>query len=170
MISIRAVGFSDLKSLQELSRTTFSEAFAESNTDADMQEYLSVNFSLDKLSAELTEAESLFFIAWDGIKAVGYLKMNIAQAQTDLKEIHSLEIERIYVLNAYYGKKVGQLLYEHALHIAAELGKTSIWLGVWEKNPRAIRFYEKNGFVAFGSHVFKMGEDLQSDIMMRKLL
>lgn len=170
MISIRAAGFSDLKTLQELSRITFSEAFAESNTDADMQEYLSVNFSLDKLSVELTEADSLFFIAWDGIAAVGYLKVNIVEAQTDLKETHSLEIERIYVLNAYYGKKVGQLLYEHAKHIAAELGKTSIWLGVWEENPRAIRFYEKNGFVAFGSHVFKMGEDLQRDIMMRKLL
>jgi len=63
------------------------------------------------------------------------------------------------VLNAYHGKKVGQLLYEQALAVAAGLGKSSVWLGVWEKNPRAIWFYEKNGFVAFDTDIFKMGED-----------
>lgn len=170
MVNIREASFSDLKTLQEISRTTFYEAFADSNTDSDMQQYLSVNFGLDKLNVELSEANSKFFIAWDGEKAVGYLKLNVGQAQSDLKETHSLEIERIYVLNAYYGKQVGQMLYGQALKVAAELGKTSIWLGVWEENPRAIRFYEKNGFVAFGSHTFKMGEDEQTDIMMRKII
>jgi len=99
--------------------------------------------------------------------AIGYLKVNAAQAQTDLHEEHSLEIERIYVLNAYHGKKVGQLLYDKALEVASHLAKTSVWLGVWEKNPRAIRFYEKNGFEAFGTHGFKMGDDEQNDILMR---
>ena len=170
MITILKASFSDVKTLQEISKSTFQEAFAESNTASDMQQYLSLNFSLDKLNAELSEAESQFFIAWDADEAVGYLKVNTGQAQTDLKEMHSLEIERIYVLNAYYGKKVGQLLYEYAVEVAVKLGKTSIWLGVWEKNPRAIRFYEKNGFIAFDSHVFQMGNDEQTDILMRKHL
>ena len=159
-----------MKTLQEIGRTTFFETFAESNTEADMQQYLTVQFSLDKLSIELSENNSRFFIAWDGESAIGYLKVNAGDAQTELKEDHSLEIERIYVLTAYQGKKVGQLLYEQALEVASGLRKSSVWLGVWEKNPRAIRFYEKNGFVAFGSHIFKMGEDEQTDIMMRKSL
>lgn len=135
-----------------------------------MQHYLSVNFSLDQLSIELSETDSQFFIAWDKDGAVGYLKVNSGQAQSDLKEADSLEIERIYVLNAYHGKKVDQFLYGHALEMARQLGKSSIWLGVWEMNPRAIRFYEKNGFVTFGTHVFKMGEDEQTDLLMRKSL
>lgn len=156
--------------MQDISKLTFQEAFAESNTTEDMYQYLTTNFSLDKLSDELSEGDSRFFIAWDGLRAVGYLKVNSGMSQTDLKETHSLEIERIYVLIAYYGKQVGQLLYEKAVEVAVESGKTSIWLGVWEQNPRAIRFYQKNGFVPFGSHVFKMGSDEQTDILMRMVL
>jgi len=170
MISLRLSNISDLKTLQDISKLTFQEAFADSNTAEDMQQYLTKNFSLDQLIDELSESDSRFFIAWDGERAVGYLKVNSGMSQTDLKEADSLEIERIYVLNAYYGKKVGQLLYEKAVEVAVESGKTSIWLGVWEQNPRAIRFYEKNGFVAFGSHVFKMGSDEQTDILMRMFL
>ncbi|MFA4867954.1 MAG: GNAT family N-acetyltransferase [Pedobacter sp.] len=170
MIKIQKVGLEDLKTLQEISRSTFHETFADSNTQQDMQHYLSVNFSLDQLGVELNEADSQFFMTWDKDRPVGYLKVNSGKAQSDLKEEDSLEIERIYVLNAYHGKKVGQLLYGHALEVARQLGKSSIWLGVWENNPRAIRFYEKNGFVIFGTHVFKMGEDEQTDLLMRKSL
>ncbi|MNE41268.1 Protease synthase and sporulation negative regulatory protein PAI 1 [compost metagenome] len=81
-----------------------------------------------------------------------------------------MEIERIYVLRAFHGKKVGQILYEKALQIAEVLGLSFIWLGVWEKNLRAIQFYEKNGFVAFDKHIFKLGDDEQTDIMMKKEL
>ncbi|MFA6072326.1 MAG: GNAT family N-acetyltransferase [Janthinobacterium sp.] len=170
MIKIKKAVFSDLETLQEISRSTFFETFAESNSESDMQQYLNVNFGLNKLGAELSNENSLFFIAWDEGSAIGYLKVNTAQAQTDMHEEDSLEIERIYVLNAYHGKKVGQLLYDKAVEIAGQLGKTSVWLGVWEENPRAIRFYEKNGFVAFGTHLFKVGDDEQTDIIMRKCL
>ena len=170
MIKIEKVALSDLATLQGISRSTFFETFSESNSESDMRQYLNVNFGSDKLGAELSNENSLFYIAWDGDSAIGYLKVNIGVGQTELQEEDSLEIERIYVLNAYHGKKVGQSLYDEAVEIAVLLGKTSVWLGVWEENPRAIRFYEKNGFVAFGTHVFKMGDDEQTDIMMRKTL
>ncbi|WP_316792597.1 GNAT family N-acetyltransferase [Pedobacter frigoris] len=170
VVKIQKAGLEDLHTLQNIGRNTFFETFAESNTDEDMQQYLAVNFSLNKLSAELAENDSHFYIAFDGDEAVGYLKVNAGQAQTELREDHSLEIERIYVLSTHHGKKVGQLLYEQSLDVAGELGKSSIWLGVWEKNLKAIRFYEKNGFVAFDTHIFKMGDDEQTDLMMRKEL
>jgi len=170
MIRIEKIGPDDMATLQEISRSTFFETFADSNSESDMQQYLNGNFALDKLAAELGNENSLFYIAWDNGAAIGYLKVNTGEAQTELREEHSLEIERIYVLNEYHGKKVGQLLYDQALEVAGHLGKTSVWLGVWEENPSAIRFYEKNGFMAFGTHVFKMGDDEQTDIMMRKTL
>ena len=89
-------------------------------------------------------------------------------AQTELKDEISLEIERIYVKKAHQGKKVGQVLFERALETARLQNKTYLWLGVWEENLKAIRFYEKNGFVAFDKHIFKFGEDEQTDIMMKK--
>ena len=170
MIKIEKASSGDLATLQEISKRTFVETFAASNSESDMQQYLNVNFSVDKLGAELSNENSQFYIAWDEDSAIGYLKVNAAQAQTELREDHSLEIERIYLLDAYQGKSLGQLLYDKAVEIAVQQGKTSVWLGVWEENVKAIRFYEKNGFVSFGTHVFKMGDDEQTDIMMRKSL
>ena len=95
------------------------------------------------------------------------MKINFCDSQTELKDNKALEIERIYVVNAFHGKRVGKLLYDKAITIAKEKGVEYVWLGVWEENMRAIRFYTKNGFVAFDKHIFKLGDDEQTDIMMR---
>lgn len=160
----------DISVLQQIGRQTFFETFAGSNSASDMQHYLDNNFNEQQLSKELSHPESQFFIAWDQDAPIGYLKINTGKAQTELQDNTSLEIERIYVLSAWHGKKVGQLLYDKAVEVAGKQGKSAIWLGVWEKNPRAIRFYEKNGFTAFDKHIFKLGDDEQTDIMMRKEL
>jgi ribosomal protein S18 acetylase RimI-like enzyme len=169
-IIISMAGIEDLGTVQQISRETFFETFAEANTEADMKKYLAENFSDEKMRKELSNPESKFFIAWDDKNPAGYLKVNFGQAQTELKDSDSLEIERIYVKNAYQGKKVGQILYEKSLEVAELRRKAYIWLGVWEENPKAIRFYEKNGFVTFDKHIFKFGQDEQTDIMMKKVL
>lgn len=170
MIVVSKTSLEDLKAVQLIARETFFETFAEFNTEADMNKYLNENFSDEKIGAELSNPDSLFFIAWEDERAIGYLKVNSGLAQTELQDQSSLEIERIYVKNTYHGKKVGQLLYEKALEIARLQNKSYLWLGVWEENPKAIRFYEKNGFVAFDKHIFKFGEDEQTDVMMKKVL
>ncbi|MEY4459269.1 MAG: hypothetical protein RIT38_474, partial [Bacteroidota bacterium] len=88
-------------------------------------------------------------------------------SQTELKDNTALEIERIYVAKAFHGKKIGQLLYDKAIEVAKVKMVEYIWLGVWEENHRAINFYTKNGFVAFDKHIFVLGEDAQTDIMMK---
>ena len=98
---------------------------------------------------------------------MGYLKLNFGDSQTELKDQKALEIERIYVLKEFHGKKVGQLLFEKALKIAEEKKVDYVWLGVWEENLRAINFYKKNGFEEFDKHIFKLGNDEQTDIMMK---
>jgi ribosomal protein S18 acetylase RimI-like enzyme len=100
-------------------------------------------------------------------KEIGYLKVNEGAAQTELKNLQALEIERIYVKKEFQDKKVGQLLFEKALELAKLQGAPYIWLGVWEKNLKAIRFYKRNGFVEFDKHIFKVGTDEQTDLLMK---
>lgn len=169
-IQVKKATTYDLSTVQRIGRETFIETFADSNTEEDMNKYLESSFSDSRLTDELNNPESLFYIAWEDDKPVGYLKLNTGIAQTELQDQKALEIERIYVKSSHLGKKVGQLLYEKALDVALQQHNSYLWLGVWEKNPRAIRFYEKNGFIAFDKHIFKMGDDEQVDIMMKKEL
>jgi len=164
---IRNVKEDEVEQLQKIGRQTFSETFSSGNNEEDMIKYLDEGFSSEKLKAELNDKESEFYFALLDNEVIGYLKINFGQAQTELKEDSTLEIERIYVLNKFHGKKVGQQLYEKAIKIARQKSVDYVWLGVWEKNPRAIRFYEKNGFIAFDKHIFKLGKDEQTDIMMK---
>ncbi len=169
-IKITKVGPGDLERLQKISKETFLETFSTGNTAENMAKYLEEAFSLDKLSAELNDNSTEFYFSLYDNRVIGYLKLNTGAAQTELKDNKALEIERIYVLQEFHGKKVGQLLYQQALQIASKVNADYVWLGVWEKNPRAISFYRKNGFVEFDKHIFKLGDDEQTDIMMKKIL
>lgn len=170
MVTITKALPGDVTIIQAVGRETFFEAFASQNTVADMEKYLDEHFSEEKIQQELNNPESVFFIAREDETPIGYMKLNTGNAQTDVKEAIALEIERIYVKAAYQGKKTGQLLYEQALHFAKQKQKSYIWLGVWEENSKAISFYKKNGFVAFGKHMFKLGDDAQTDVMMKKMV
>lgn len=132
-----------------------------------MTKYLNEGFSVEKLSAELNDNNTELYFATLGNEVIGYIKLNFGQSQTELKDDKAVEIERIYVLKEYHGKKVGQLLYQKAMEIARQANAGYVWLGVWEKNLRAIHFYKKNGFVEFDKHIFKLGDDEQTDIMMK---
>jgi len=167
IIKISKVTSADISRLQAISRQTFVQTFADKNTSDDMQTYLDNNLSIDKLTDELSNLNSEFYFALVDNKIIGYLKINYGQAQTELKDKSSLEIERIYVLKDFHGKNVGQVLYDKAIDIATQTNAEYVWLGVWEENPRAINFYKKNGFAEFDKHIFKLGDDEQTDIMMK---
>lgn len=169
-IHIRKATLQDIDNLQRIGRETFEETFAAENTAEDLQQYLEESFSIEKLTNELSNANSEFYFATCDTKVIGYLKLNLGQAQTELKDTKAIEIERIYVLKAFHGQQVGQLLCNKAIQVAKQLEADYIWLGVWEKNPRAIHFYQKNGFVEFDKHLFKLGNDEQTDIMMKLML
>lgn len=129
-----------------------------------------LTFSTEKVKGELSDENAAFYFAESENEIIGYLKVNYGDSQTEIKSEKALEIERIYVLKEFHGKKVGQILYEKAIDLAKGINADFIWLGVWEQNPRAIRFYEKNGFRAFDKHIFKLGNDEQNDIMMKLAL
>ena len=166
-ISIKKIGSDQLLQLQNISRQTFTETFADTNSEEDMSLYLSESLSIERLKYELEQDGTTFFFAYDDIELIGYLKINSGNAQTELKDNDALEIERIYIIKAFQGKKAGQLLFEKAMSIAQESKAKYIWLGVWEQNHQAIKFYKKNGFIEFDKHVFHLGNDIQTDIMMK---
>lgn len=166
-IDIRKASLIELAQLQQISRQTFYETFADKNKPEDMAKYLDEAYSPEKLKAELDDPDSEFWFAVLKDNVIGYLKLNFGQSQTELKDPHAVEIERIYVKKEFLGKKVGQLLYEKAIQVAEQRDAEYMWLGVWEENQRAIGFYKKNGFVAFDKHVFRLGDDEQTDIMMK---
>lgn len=168
-ISIEKVTTNDIQKLQEIGKSTFYEAFADVNTEDDMKNYLEKSFSEKKLKTELNNEDSQFYFARVDGSVVAYLKINFGQAQNE-KIDNAIEIERIYVLKAFHGKKVAQALYQKAIDIAYEQQAACVWLGVWEENHRALRFYEKNGFKAFGKHAFWLGNDEQTDLLLKKEL
>jgi len=169
-IRITKINLSEIEQLQIIGKQTFFETFAEGNTEANMQKYLEEGFTVDKLSAELNNPYSEFYFAKLDNEVIGYLKINFEQAQTELRDNKAVEIERIYVLREFHGNKVGQILYQKALDIAKQANADYLWLGVWEENQRAINFYKKNGFIEFDKHIFKLGDDIQTDIMMKLIL
>jgi diamine N-acetyltransferase len=165
---IKQAGIDDVMLLQDIAQVTFGETFAQNNTAANLRQYIEEKFNVDRLKTELGDPDSYFFLALDFSSPVGYIKLNTGTAQTEPQPATFMEIERIYVLNAYQGKKIGQLLFSKAVEFATRQGRDYLWLGVWEKNLKAIQFYEKNGFVPFDQHIFKLGNDEQTDVMMKK--
>jgi len=166
-IIISRVGVNDVEQLQAISRSTFVQTFDEHNDAEDMKAYLDSSFAIDKLTTEITNPNSEFYFAIDNEIIIGYLKINTGSAQTENKDANAFEIERIYVDQNYLGKKIGQLLFEKAIDLAKVKKASYVWLGVWEENHRALAFYKKNGFIPFDKHIFRLGNDEQTDIMMK---
>ena len=166
-IEITKIDLKEIEQLKIISKQTFFETFAEGNSEENMKKYLEESFTTELLKTELTNPNSEFYFARMDNNVIGYLKINFGQAQTELKDKSAIEIERIYVLKEFQGKQIGQVLFNKAFEIAKQLNADYLWLGVWEENPRAINFYKKNGFVEFDKHVFKLGDDEQTDIMMK---
>ena len=98
---------------------------------------------------------------------VGYLKINFGTAQSDIEDDSALELERIYVSKEFQGRQIGSQTLTKVLELAKNQNKQYVWLGVWEQNQGAIRFYERYGFIKFGEHPYYIGSDKQTDWLMR---
>lgn len=154
----------------DFSAKVFTQTFASQNTPENLSEYLSRSYAPQKLVRELQDPESEFYFLYAKGELAGYLKLNTGMAQSEEQDPDSLEIERIYIDQDFQKQGLGQVLMDFSLQRAREQNKKRIWLGVWEKNFNAQKFYEKNGFSEFGAHEFVMGDDRQRDLMLEKAL
>ncbi|MEJ2193324.1 MAG: GNAT family N-acetyltransferase [Ignavibacteriaceae bacterium] len=163
-------GISDLDELQDISVKTFVKTIPANIKESDLTMYVQARFGKKVLKQSLSNPDSSFYIAKLNEKAIGYLKINFGNSQADVKDPKGMEIERINIFSEHFGKNTGKMLLDKALESARMKNLNYVWLGVCEKNRRAIRFYEKNGFVRFGNHSFKFGNDTHTDILMKLVL
>lgn len=167
-IQIRYAAAADAEKIAALSRQTFYDTFAAFNTREDMEKFMSESFSMEALMNEVSAAGNIFLVALMEGALVGYAKMLLSANPPELGNANAIEIGRIYAAQETIGKGVGKALMQQCLQVAAEKGKTLVWLGVWEHNQRAIDFYTKFGFEKFGEHDFVLGNDVQTDWLMKK--
>ena len=169
-VSFRACNIEDLDDLVEISRVTFVDAFEKVNNPEDFRNYLSKAFSIEKIKSALLDTNTQFYFAYLNDSLVGYFKLNEREAQTESFEDNTLELERIYVLQDFQGKQIGKAMLYKTIAIAKTKKASFLWLGVWEKNKEAIKFYERYGFKKFMTHPYLIGKDKQTDWLMKLVL
>ena len=162
------LNLTNLAELVEISTITYADSFSSGNTFENMQHYIDNSLNSEKLQLELAENDSEFYFAKLNNQTLGYIKFNFATAQTELKEVNGMELERIYVLKKFQGQKIGKKLLDFTIKTAKERNLEYVWLGVWDKNRKAIDFYKRNGFKIIGTHPFNMGNETQTDFIMKR--
>ena len=156
----------DAKMLSELGVRTFYDTFAKDNTPENIEAYLKASFSQEIQFNELSEPDNIFLIVESQDTPIGYAQLIMNSRDNAIKRNRPLEVRRIYAVQEYQGKGVGKALMQATIHEARQRGCDCVWLGVWEKNQRAIEFYKKWGFREVGTHLFSVGNDPQNDYVM----
>ncbi len=162
--------FADTAAMREVAIQSYCDAFADSNTPENMEAFLSASYTLNKFQLEFYEQGSVLYLAFEGDKVIGFLRLRLNDEVSEELGTNSIELHRLYIHSNYHGKQVGRKLMEQAIAYASQNKFDWIWLGVWEKNFKAQKFYAKWGFVRFGEHVFQMGDDPQIDWILKKRL
>lgn len=166
--TLRYATAADNQLLAEIGRETFADTFGPDNTPEDMAAYLAGAFGPEQQARELADPAARFFIAEAGAEPVGFCHLVFGPAPAGVGGARPMEIARIYARRAWQGQGVGARLMRAALDEAAQAGCDVVWLGVWERNPRAIAFYQRWGFVEVGAQTFRLGSDLQRDLVLAR--
>jgi len=169
-VMIRQAEAQDNVLLSRLGAETFSDAFGAQNTPEDMSLYLKSSFAPEIQGAELAESSGAFLLAETAGEAVGYVRLREGRPSAALSASRPVEIVRLYVRTHWIGRRVGAALMQASLRLAQARGCDVIWLDVWEQNKRAIEFYRQWGFVVIGAQPFRLGNDLQNDLLMARPL
>lgn len=162
----------DAKTLAEFSARVFYESFIDQNNPQDMQAYIKEAFTEAKMLEEIQSPDSQFFLVFSpDNELMGYAKIIVGrEIPTEIAQYKIIELQRIYVDKKFQAQKVGKLLMQKCVETAQNQGFEVLWLGVWEYNEKARNFYQAWGFEIFGSHIFQLGADAQTDLLMKKCL
>ncbi len=168
-VKIQRAQIKDSEMLAELCYKTFWDAFADhpENAPEDMADYMEHAFNVETIRAELDDESSIFLIAEIENEAAGYAKLTLGAIEKGINAKKPIELNRLYSHQKFLGKGVGAKLMDECFRIANENDCDVMWLGVWEFNPRAQAFYRKYGFYEVGKHIFQLGSDAQTDLLMQ---
>ena len=167
---LRLATLADAPALRDLTESTFVDTYAAFNTPENLQLHVEQHFTLLQMEYELQQQSFVYAIIESENSLVAFAKLVLNHAAKGLENQQAVEIERFYVQRDFHGKQIAQQLMDFCCHYAQSQHFSCIWLGVWEHNPRGIRFYEKMGFSLFGQHVFTLGNDPQTDLLMKRAL
>ena len=167
-LNFKRIRNDELDILREISIKTFIETFASQNKEENIKQYLETKMSLANLKEELNNMNSYFYFIIINSKIIGYTKLNFETAQTEKIFIgKAFEVERIYLLSKHARKGYGRKAFENIFQIGKKKGYEKVWLGVWEYNKNAIEFYKHMGFKIFSKHSFLLGDDNQTDLLLK---
>jgi ribosomal protein S18 acetylase RimI-like enzyme len=164
-MKIRRATPADAAALAEIAERTFRDTFARDNRPEDLETYVASAYSEEKQRRELESGHVVLLGETDDGELIAYTQMRRVRSPHG-----DVEIARFYVDKNHHGRGIAQQLMQAAQDAAREMGGTTIWLGVWERNLRAIAFYAKCGFVDVGSQPFLVGGDLQTDRVMARVI
>lgn len=165
---IREATVADARLIAHISHQTFYDTFAAYNSPQNMDKFLNQQFTMGKLIMEVGAKQNTFLLAYEDDEIAGYVKLRDERVPASLGSASALEIARLYALKNKIGKGVGGQLMQSSINVAKQKNKAWLWLGVWEKNQRAIDFYTKWGFEKFDETDFLLGDDVQRDWLMKK--
>ena len=173
VVTIRPATIGDAPALSRLGALTFRETFEEGNAPEDLERYLAEAFTPDRQAAEIADPAGVVLLAEQGSGSeeralVGYAHLASGEVPDAVRGPAPLELKRIYVTRAWQGQGVAQALMNASLDAARARGAQTLWLGVWERNPRAVAFYAKYGFTRVGEHTFMLGSDAQTDWLLAR--
>ena len=170
-VDVRVAAVGDAELLANLGRRLFEQTFEADNSSKDMHEYVSSAFAPARQLQELADPDRVAWLAAvDGREPVGFAVVRRGSVGDGVAASTPVEVERLYVDSTFHGGGVGRRLMDACVAQARAWKGDVLWLGVWERNPRAISFYEKGGFRTVGSHTFLLGTDEQRDIVMARPL
>ncbi|HVT84347.1 MAG TPA: GNAT family N-acetyltransferase [Chitinophagaceae bacterium] len=170
ILTIKEATRKDAELIADMSRQTFYDTFAADNREEDMDQFLDEVFTKKELIKEVGAKNNIFLLAYVDEQPAGYVRMREFNNPPSLGDVVAMEIARIYVVKEFIGTGVGAALMQRCIDISKELQKELIWLGVWERNYRAITFYQNWGFEKFDETEFILGNDVQTDWLMKKKL
>jgi ribosomal protein S18 acetylase RimI-like enzyme len=166
-ITIEKAGPNHVPIILGLALKTFVETYGEHNDPQNMEIYMRESFSEEVIARELGDQHARFFIAYlDGVP-VGFTKLRDDRLAKTLEAVRTLEIQRIYILKEYQGYNAGKALMEKIKEVAKDEHYQTVWLQVWQQNYKAIRFYQRAGFVVYETTPFKLGNEIHQDFLMR---
>lgn len=166
----RTTTLNDIKAICILSEKTFRDTYSEFNTPENMEEHVARNFSNNQIEKELQSTDCQYFVIESDAEIVAFAKLQKDHPTEGLEEKKVVEIERFYVNKNQQGQQLGRKLMEYCVEWANENNFETIWLGVWENNTNAIKFYQKMGFEFLSKHTFVLGTEVQTDFTMKKQL
>lgn len=168
MITLRRATVADAACLAVLAERTFRDAFTGENSAQDMDTHCAENYSTEIQGSELADPQRITLLAEAGENPAGFAQLVLGSAPRGLSSARPAELNRLYLLGAWHGRGVAQQLMAAVLSAAAQANRDHVWLGVWERNPKAIAFYRKCGFEVIGEHRFVLGRDPQRDLVMAR--